>query len=1052
MVHNKDIFTIYNASAGSGKTYTLVKEYLKILFRSTNLLQFRNILALTFTNKAVSEMKDRIIETLIQFSNKDILSNANSMFIQISEELEINQQTLHEKSKLILNTVIHNYAAFDISTIDKFNHRLIRTFAIDLKIPLNFEVELDSTYILSKTVDKLIDSAGSNTELTKVLVDFAIEKADDDRSWDISYDFNKIAKLLINENEIEYLESIKNKSLQDFKSLKKILDQNLKVTEAAIKTNAQQVLTLLDEAGLQHSDFSRNTLPNHFIKLTKLEFNKIYDNNLETNLDESKNIYTANTPQEISSIIDNILPIIRNAFNEIKPLVYEFLFIKNWIKNLTPLSVLNALYNTLQELKEEDNFLLISEFNTKINNEIKDQPTPFIYERLGEKFKHFFIDEFQDTSILQWENLIPLIDNSLSGESMRGDKGSSMLVGDAKQAIYRWRGGKAEQFINLYNKTETPFVVEQKVKSLPVNYRSCKAIVNFNNAFFKHISEFVFTNPSHQDIYKNSRQDKYLKNEGYVELQFLNVKDEDTISLHCEKTLEIIQRAVQNGYSLGDICIITRKKKEGIAIAEYLNLNNIAVVSSESLLLKNSPEIDFIIHVISLVSQPNNTENIIKVLSYLAEYELNLTHDKHDFYSKLIHLDLNEFFMVLNTYGFVFNLEEFTKLPIYEAIESIIRQFKLNKKSNAYLQFFLDVVLDFSQKHNHSLLNFISFWERKKDTLSVILPEVENAIQIITIHKSKGLEFPVVIFPFANQDLYFDINPKLWYPINKENFTGFMYAYVNVNKDIEGYTEKGNLLYNTYKSELELDAINLLYVVLTRAIEQLYIISENDIDSKSFEKRKQYSGLFINYLKKINIWNSNQYTYSFGNHQKTYNISKVSKPTLHQSHLISTQKEIHNLKIVTKSGFLWDTAQEKAIEKGNIIHQIMSHIKTSDDIEYVLEHSLINGIINSDQEKEIKIIIYSIINHPALSHYFVSNLTIYNEKDIITKEGHILRPDRIVVLPKNEIVIIDYKTGLEDIKHKQQLFTYQNALVEMDFKVIKKILIYINDSIEVKEF
>jgi ATP-dependent exoDNAse (exonuclease V) beta subunit len=627
-----------------------------------------------------------------------------------------------------------------------------------------------------------------------------------------------------------------------------------------------------------------------------------------------------------------------------------------------------------------------------------------------------------------------------------------MLVGDAKQAIYRWRGGKAEQFINLYNKAESPFVVEQKVKNLPVNYRSCKAIVDFNNAFFKHISEFVFTNPSHQDIYKNCHQDNYIKNEGYVELQFLDVKDEDNITLHCEKTLETIQRAVQNGYSLGDICVITRKKKEGIAIAEYLNLHKIAVVSSESLLLKNSPEIDFIIHIISLVSQPNNNDFKIRVLSYLAEYELNLTQNKHDFYNKLIHLDLNEFFMALHTYGFDFNFEAFTKLPIYEAIESIIRQFKLNKKSNAYLQFFLDEILDFSQKHDHSLLNFISYWERNKDKLSVILPEVENAIQIITIHKSKGLEFPVVIFPFANQNLYFDINPKLWYPVNKEIFNGFEHAYVNVNKDLEGHSEKGNQLYNTYNSELELDTINLLYVVLTRAIEQLYIISENDIDSKGNEKSKQYSGLFINYLKQLNLWNTSQHTYCFGDYIKTFNISKVSKPTLHQTQLISTQKETHNLNIVTRSGYLWDTAQEKAIEKGNIIHQIMSHIKTSSDIEYAIEQSLINGIINSDQEKEIKNIIFLIINHPSLTPYFIQNLLVYNERDIITKEGHILRPDRLVILPKNESVIIDYKTGLEDIKHKQQLITYQNALEEMEFKVIKKILIYINDSIEVKEF
>jgi ATP-dependent exoDNAse (exonuclease V) beta subunit len=1050
MMQNHSPFTIYNASAGSGKTFTLVKDYLKILIQSNTLLSFRNVLALTFTNKAVAEMKERIIETLQQFSHESILDQPHNMFIEIVEELDIEPRFLHNKAKSILHTVVHNYAAFDISTIDKFNHKLIRTFAHDLKLPLNFEVELDTSYILGKAVDKLIDKAGTDKELTKVLVDFAIEKADDDKSWDIAYDFNAVAKLLVNENEIPFIETIKNKSLGDFKLLKADLIKNLKSTENKIINLADSALELIKTNSLEFEDFSRGTLPNHFKKAAKLDFNRLYDNLLQSNIEERKSIYTKTLDAEKATSIDRILPQIETIYLELKQTVYNYKFISNVIKNMTPLSVLNIISKTLQELKDEDEILLISEFNSIISTEIKNQPTPFIYERIGEKFKHYFIDEFQDTSVLQWENLTPLISHALASGNLNEDTGTAMLVGDAKQAIYRWRGGKAEQFIDLYTKNYKPFVVEQDVKNLPVNYRSSKAVVAFNNAFFKHLSGFAFSNPEHQAIYQQSHQNQFLKHEGYVELSFLEIKDEDKDQLHCDKVLETINKAITNGFDLEDICIITRKTKEGIAIAKYLSSQNISIVSSESLLLQNSPEVNFMACVINLVTQPKNNELKIEILSYLAEHQLHLE-DKHEFYHKLVHLDPNAFFNGLKEYGFDFNFDTFLQLPLYEATETILRQFKLNKTSNAYLQFYLDEVLDYSQKHNVSYSGFIDFWERKKEKLSIVSPQGINAVQIMTIHKSKGLEFPIVIFPYANQDIYFDMTPKTWFKVDKDHYNGFSHLYINLNKELENYNELGASIYNNHQSELELDAINLLYVVLTRAAEQLYIISEYDVGKNENEKLKLYSGVFINYLKSINKWNDER-SYSFGNPERSSCKKKPLKELIEQTQFISTKKEDHNLNIVTSSGYLWDTAQEQAIEKGNLVHNIMAHIKTEKDIEFIFDQFIISGKISTSQEKELRSIILDIVNHSLLKAYFHSELTIYNEKDIITKHGQILRPDRVVTNSKNEAVIIDYKTGLENTKHKQQIQDYQYTLEAMNFKVIKKILVYINDAIEVKEF
>jgi len=1038
-------FNIYNASAGSGKTFTLVKEYLKILFASNNPNYFKNILAITFTNKAVAEMKERIIETLMQFSEETILAIPNSMFNSICDELNMQPIELHKKSERLLYTIIHNYAAFDISTIDGFTHKLIRTFAYDLKLPLNFEVELDQEALLNEAVDSLIAKAGTDKALTKVLVDFAIEKADDDKSWDVSYDFNNIAKLLVNENDIPFIETLKDKTLEDFNALKTILREKIKHAENTIIENAISVLTLIEQAGLEHSDFSRGTLPNHFIKASELNLDSLYSNNLEKNIEEKTGIYTKTLKPDLATIIDSILPQIEVYYKTIKTFVFQIKFLKNFYKNITPLSILNAINNELTILKTDQNKILISEFNNIISNEIKNQPTPFIYERIGEKFKHYFIDEFQDTSQLQWENLIPLIDNALSTEN-----GTAMLVGDAKQAIYRWRGGKAEQFIDLFNEKSMPFVVKQNVKDLKSNYRSFKDIVDFNNSFFKYLSTLIFTKKEYQNLYENAHQNTFLQHSGYVELSFLDIeKEDDRDEIFTENVLETIDRCLENGFNLEDICILVRKKKEGVAIANYLSQHHIPIISSETLLIYNSPEVVFVNNVISLLIQPKNNELKMVVLNYLASlFEIE---NKHEFFINHLNVSLSQLFKSFEDFDVYLNNNYLLQLPLFDLVETIIRSFDLVKTNNAYVQFYLDVVLEFSEKKGSDIASFLDYFDKKKETLSIVSPKGQNAVQIMTIHKSKGLEFPVVIFPYADLDIYKELNPKEWFPINKETYHGFSHTLLNFNKDFENFDGAGIDIFNNHTCEQELDNINLLYVTLTRAIEQLYIISTKNTSSKKEVNDKKYSGLFISYLEYIGVWNDTQTIYSFGKPETIESKTKVDlKENIIQNTFISTSKEIHNIKFVTKSGYLWDTTQQEAIEKGNLIHDMMSFIKTKEDIDFVINDFIDASLINKEQANVLKEKMVEIVNHPLLEKYYENDLKIYNERDIISKQGIILRPDKIVINSKGEVVIMDYKSGLEDKKHMQQLQSYQNVLEEMNLITVKKILVYISDTIFVR--
>ncbi|GGD15575.1 UvrD-helicase domain-containing protein [Hyunsoonleella pacifica] len=1041
-------FTIYNASAGSGKTYTLVKSYLKLVLGTKSQDLFKRILAITFTNKAVAEMKGRIIDTLKVFSDESILKTSdNEMFNDLCQTLDLSEKALYQKSKTVLDTIIHNYAAFDISTIDGFTHRIIRTFAYDLKLPLNFEVELDQDVLLNEAVDSLINKAGTDVQLTNILVDFAIEKADDDKSWDVALDFNKIAKLLLSENDLPYIKKLEDKTLEDFRVLKQVLKVKVSEAEIIIKKNAESTLDLIEQAGLEHSDFLRGTLPNHFKKVVKLDFYRLYDNKLEENISERKSIYNKTLDPVLASTIDQILPEIELFYKTIKANVFHLKFLKAFYKNITPLSVLNVIHKELALIKEDQNKMLISEFNSIISEEIKDQPTPFIYERIGEKFKHYFIDEFQDTSIKQWENLMPLINNALSAES-----GSTMLVGDAKQAIYRWRGGKAEQFIDLFNKTVQPFYIEQKVNCLDTNYRSSQKIIEFNNSLFSFISKTVFQNLDYVNLYEKAHQNTHIENDGYVELSFLDIeKDDDRNDKYCNALLNTINTCIFKGFQFSDITILVRYKKEGIAVANYLSENNIPILSSETLLIVNSQEVNFINNILKLLSQPENNEVKIEVLIYLAKL-LKIV-DEHKFFSTYINLSVTMLFESLEQYHIYINYNSLVQLPLYDLAESIARCFNLTIAPNAYIQYYLDIVLDFYQKKGSDMAAFLEYFDKKKETLTIISSEGQNAVQIMTIHKSKGLEFPIVIFPFADLNLYQEIEPKEWFSLDDKQYNGFEYALLNFNNDFEYFGNQGVEIYKKHKAEQELDNINLLYVALTRAEEQLYIISKNDENLKEESKNKKYSGLLINFLKQKKLWDPSKTLYSYGNFKTVITKTEEQQIVHQQNTFISNPKENLNITIVTKSGMLWDTHQENAIEKGNLVHDIMANIKTNNDVEVAVNQFYISSEITEIQKKTLENIIKTIIEHPKLKKYYSLKYLVINERDIISSSGKILRPDRLVLDKENNtITIIDYKTGEEHHKHKNQLDKYEALIKDMGYLVAEKILVYVNDDILVKRF
>ena len=1037
-------FNIYNASAGSGKTFTLVKDYLKIVLKSKEFLPHRHVLAITFTNKAVDEMKTRIIEALMAFASPNILKESDALFSQVVNELQSTPEAVHTKSKQLLSKILHNYAAFDISTIDKFTQKIIRTFAFDLKLPMNFEVELDTDHLLQKAVSRLLSKAGKNKALTKVLVDFAIEKADDDKSWNIALDLAKTAKLLTKETEAPFLQDLAQHSLLDFQTLKISLTK--KIAEAEIQTIsvATQVLELITSSGVEFSDFSRGSLPKHFNALISKKFDLSFSAQWQKSI-ETTALYNQKTPAGVAATIDGIRPQLIEAFHATKATVYRLRYLKNIRKNATPLSVINLINKELTTIKEEDNLLLISEFNTIISQEIKNQPAPFIYERIGEKFNHFFIDEFQDTSELQWENLLPLITNTLGAED-----GSTMLVGDAKQAIYRWRGGRAEQFISLYNNdTSLPF--DADLSYLPTNYRSCREIIGFNNQFFKHLSTVTFSKDTYKDLYQAPAQLEFSEKAGYVNISFLEFeKGADKPLLYAAKVLKIIRTHLASGpdASLKDICVLVRKRKEGVAVANLLSQHDIDIVSSETLLVSQSPEVKYIVSLLVFMHEPSNIEAKLEVINYIISK--NNIGDPHLFRLDCISLNLRSLFNTLQDIGVHFSPKTALELSLYESVEYIISSFRLTQRSNAYIQFFLDFVLEFTQKPTSSVREFLDHYNLKKESLSIVTPKGINAVQIMTVHKSKGLEFPVVIFPFAELDIYRELEPKEWVPL-EDSFAPFSHFLLNYNKDFENYGTVSASIHADHQSKLELDNINLLYVALTRAVEQLYVVGNAAVSKKGDENIKTYSGLLINYLKSIGRWEASKLEYEFGVSEKIESLEPPKYPTEIQTEFISTPKAQLNVLMATNAGYLWDTSQKEAIEKGNLIHLLLSKIYTNSDIEITFSHFINTGAISKTQAEALLQTVEDIVNHPMLSVYYGLGVTVFNEQEIMTATGKIIIPDRLVVFEDQTAVIIDYKTGGFYEKHKRQLLNYAEIIEEMGYKVIKKLLVYTEVALQVKE-
>lgn len=1012
---------IFNASAGSGKTYTLVQEYLRIVLHSDNPMKFRSILAMTFTNKAANEMKERVLDGLIQLGKPTTEKTEKELgfLIDTSKNLGISPKLVEERSAKILNRILHNYSSFSVMTIDKFTHKVIRTFAKDLNISIDFDVELDMQKLRKNVTDMLFDQIGRDPELTRLMLRYANSNLSEDKSWNFSQQLYDFSNEIFKEEAIKSIDLLKKLKASDFLKVQDDLKKENKIITDKITRNAQEAVDLIRSRGLDQDDFQgkSTSIVMYFKGKLRGDYAKQPSKRI---IDYVADDRWGHDKSPNKNVADEIGPLLKQYFAQIQEIldneIKNYLINNEILKNLNNLSLLNHLIKLVEQVKSEENVLLISDFYRKIAEIITEEPVPFIYERLGVRYAHFLLDEFQDTSHLQWINMIPLVHNSLAS------KNSNLIVGDGKQAIYRWRNGEVEQFTGLPEKILNPDNIASLNEAEPLfnalgakyplkkNFRSAPEIVKFNNDLFPQLLDGLPENL--QVIYADIIQEPTKNFQGYVESKITkDLSDQDQL----DYVLNTVNMALAHNYSLKDICILTRNNTKGADISRYLTENGIKVISPDSLFIGKDLSVKFVVNLMAAIINPTARNYKIKTLEHFSTLILKegarSTIEKHT-----DEIETKSIVEIFIPYGYKI-IQPSIFHNLFEFVESIIGIFNLTISANPFLQFLLEQVHLFEKRNNSNVRDFIDWFNDKGKKTSITSPDGAEAAQVMTIHKSKGLQFPIVICPFF--DWKMDVSREISWVENADNSIP---AYFVKMTKVLLETELSDT-YNIEHGKFLLDNLNLLYVAFTRPEIALFICGkvgkpspiklwldayfQNSILAPSEEGVFRY-GEFVD--------NSNTKAIEIDNYPVRFHGKKMDKPVL-------SFKSAENWDI--------DELDEKRLF-GTKVHYILSEIKGLGNLELALLSATRKGKITVEEEVQIRTIITDLFTDDRFASYFNAAEQL-NEKELINAKGRKLIPDKIVVTTEQTLVV-DFKTGQETPTHKKQVQEYMAVLKEVGFK------------------
>lgn len=1066
-------FIIYKSSAGSGKTYTLTLEYLKLALKYPG--AFKQILAVTFTNKATQEMKARILEFLERLSVE--VRPDEFLDMELMKHLAIDEDGLKEKAHNTLLDILHSYGDFSVSTIDSFFQKVIRAFAREMDLQAKFDVELDQDAVLDRLVDRVVEKVSEDDNLKNWLVDYAKEQIQKGSSWDIRIGIKGLGREIFQEKFKAHREIFQATIEQDdlIRRLKAyVFQQRSKLVQLAKEMN-KTANDIRMQFGLDWADFSGGRGNSNFvIRLDKLGFaDDPFPFFTEKQLPkiERNDDWHTKTSKRKSDIISA-------AESGLRELIHQSIILRNrWntldtlLRNLNVYGVFRNLILELRDLKDEEGILLISDVNDFLKEITKDNEAPFIYEKIGNQYKHFLIDEFQDTSDFQWSSFKPLLVNSLASGN------TNLLVGDVKQSIYRWRGGKLELLLK-----EVEDQIGDKmtvVKNLDVNYRSLPNVIDFNNTLFGGLPGFL------QDVMakdhlvdaeellafafnevqqKVPEKKRLLPFQGFVHLEF-EEKESKRSGEEVEEEIEeegvldklpgLVEQLQNKGYALKDIAFLVRKNQEGALIADTMmdyarehpdNGYAYDVLSEESLFLEKSAAVKALI---SLLKYLRNREDIVALKTcyyYYALFQgLPYSHELFDLYS--LPKDLQAKQTVLEAL-----LDEWMKQPLLELIESLIQFLQLTDVGTdlAYISGFKESIFDFVKKNRADLSGFLDWWELNKNKQTVKIPEDHDAMRILTIHKSKGLQFKVVIMPFLNWTILptGQKAPVLWSEWQEEQLKAVMP--ITHQKDLlntafsELYTQEVKLAY--------LDTLNMLYVAFTRAEEMFWGHADYKVNKDSIVSTASTGGVLYDLFSSEVLrdfydsgaeWNEESKEFEYGAWPAVVQRESRSKAPMHELNwAVSDWKS----KLKTKE-YAWDFGQAGLQDRsqrkiGVLVHEILEQSNTLEDAVNKLKQYEFEGRFDAEVGAEVAQQLTDLFSHPKLQVWYSDVYQSFAEQGIILPGGGQRRPDRIL-LNEQEVIVLDFKTGEKKESHLIQIREYMALIRGITGREVKGFICYL---------
>ena len=1079
---------IIRASAGSGKTQRLAGFFLDIVLRE-NLDYFKSILAVTFTNKATEEMKHRIVEQLYKLS-----VGQGKGFSEITlSHFKGDQERAKGKASVLLRKILHEYSWFSIETIDTFFQRVIRAFTRELGIPGNYSVEIDTQPVLQYAVDQLLDTLGDSKDLLSWLQQFSEHKMDEGKSWDIHSDLLELGNEIFKE-EFAAGSSALHNALADREKLMGYRDKLY-----GIKTNfenrcrdyGKKGLESISEAGLSEGDFyKKSTGPAKlFEKLEQAEVKNskgelISRSSLTVKLlEDSANWPSSDTKQkdEVTELAANtLLPLLAEIADFVENNSRTYFTAEVIRKNLYAVGILVDLEEKIRQYRLEKNAFILSDAPRLLDRIINNNDTPFIYEKMGNRYGHFLIDEFQDTSRMQWGNFKPLISNSISQAK------DCLIVGDVKQSIYRWRNGDWNILASdIYNEYPKDVI---RSENLDTNWRSAGNVVKFNNRLFPATEEKIRSQLQNffkdqgsntknyleilHEIYSNISQEVSgdKKDNGNILIRFFSKQlARENIDYYVEPFIEAINSLLENGYLPGDIALLVRTKKEGKKLADLLiNLNNesrfinpVEVISDESLFLSASHAVNLLIAAMQYLDAPDENIYRAKLAGLYNAYQTAQVAPGEIFEMKI---DAG-FFNSEKTDDtfpddFIRSRDTLISLPLYEMTEQLVRIFSVYrfKADVPYVHALLDLVYAYSQNNPPDCRGFLEYWQEEGSTKSIPAADSQNAIRILTIHKAKGLEFKAVFIPFCSWDLGQKPNSVFWVRSEKPPFDFLPLVPLNFTQ-----TLKDTYFAEEYYSELfksYVDNLNLLYVAFTRAVDTLIAFPLFNDNRKSDSQISTTGDLLYECLAGSESGIDGQFdpknlTFTSGLLQPVISPTKqksaISRVIYSYAARPATGRMFFNA-----NGFNYFQDETKVRDRrirGKVLHDLLSEIITLDDLDKTIRETVLEGLISEEEGKTLVDHISFGMTNDTVKSWFDGSGKVLTERDIIIPGGQVKRPDRVVVWEK-ETHIIDYKfsRGPEERSYRKQVKDYMYLIAEITGKSVKGFLWYVdnNELIEIE--